>query len=199
MEKFEQCETSEIISFAKGEVKIETDADGKPAMLTGYAATFGNKSNDLGGWKAVISKGAFDNVMSDDVVCVFNHSRDYLLGRTSSGTVSLSLDDVGLKYTVKLPNTQLGRDMAELVARGDIVGSSFKANVKRGSIKLSKDKEGFEVHTFDAFENLIDVSPCTIPAFSDTSVEIKMSLEKRKLDQVRMSMNANRVRLAEIE
>ena len=45
----------------------------------------------------------------------FNHNTDSILARTTSGTLRLEVDDVGLRFAFEAPNTTLGSDMLELV------------------------------------------------------------------------------------
>ena len=53
------------------------------------------------------------------------HKPDALLGRTKSGTLSLREDSKGLRFELKLPDTQHGRDLIALAERGDLGGMSF--------------------------------------------------------------------------
>ena len=77
------------------------------------------------GYYEQIEKGAFDDVMNDDVRAYYNHDENYLLGRVSSGTLRIGTDKRGLYYEVDLPNTTYANDLVELMKRGDINQSSF--------------------------------------------------------------------------
>ena len=55
-----------------------------------------------------------------------------MLGRTSSRTLQLNEDDTGLAFTLELPDTQAGRDLATLAERGDLGGCSFAFTVPKG-------------------------------------------------------------------
>ncbi|EIQ76315.1 prohead protease, partial [Shigella flexneri 1235-66] len=48
-----------------------------------------------------------------------------LLGRTRSGTLKLEEDETGLRFELTPPDPSTGRDVIELVKRGDISGMSF--------------------------------------------------------------------------
>lgn len=52
----------------------------------------------FGSFREVIKPGAFDDVLGDDVRALFNHDPNFILGRSSAGTLSLSVDDRGLRY-----------------------------------------------------------------------------------------------------
>jgi HK97 family phage prohead protease len=84
-------------------------------------------SNDLGGFVEVIRRGAFSSAFArgSDVCCFDGHDRLRLLGRTSAGSLRLKDSIGGLTYECDLPDTSAGRDVLELVRRGDMRGSSF--------------------------------------------------------------------------
>jgi phage head maturation protease len=90
------------------ELTLEARANGTQ-VLTGYAAVYNRLSLPLreGGsaFREVIRPGAFDRILTrqrgkQDVVALLNHDSNMILGRTSSGTLELSSDDKGLRYTV---------------------------------------------------------------------------------------------------
>lgn len=135
--------------------------------LVGYAAVF-DQATRLGGTYEAISRSAFDKVLEDkaDVRCLVNHEPSRLLGRTSSGTLRLSKDDVGLRYEVDLPDTQDGRDLRTLVERGDLSGSSF--GFVPGVSNRSHTAEGAVLRSHTSVSQLLDVSPVTYPAYQGT-------------------------------
>lgn len=138
--------------------------------VVGYAAVFNKFSRDLGGFIEIIERGAFSDVLGDDVVALFNHSPDNILGRTTSGTVEIWQDDEGLGYRIKLPDTSLGNDMKKLIARGDITTSSFGFDLSRDGSQWEQDEDGRAVHRIKKVSRLWDVSPVTWAAYPDTSV-----------------------------
>ena len=149
--------------------------------IVGYAAVFNKWSRDLGGFKEIIEPGAFRDVLNDDVMALFNHDPLQVLGRTKSGTVEVWQDDEGLGYRIKLPDTQLGRDLKELIARGDIDTSSFGFDLREGDSTFERNEDGNAIHTIHRVNRLWDVSPVTWPAYPDTSVT--QSSYKRFMDQ----------------
>lgn len=112
--------------FLSAEVRAMGDAGAAP-KIGGYAAKFGVRSLDLGGFMEVIAPDAFDSCMAGnpDIMGLFNHDRNYVLGRTSSGTMRCAVDSVGLSYEIDAPDTQIARDLMTSMKRGDIRGSSF--------------------------------------------------------------------------
>lgn len=56
---------------------------------------------------------------------LYNHDPNYVLGRTSAGTLTLREDEKGLYFDVRAPDTQWGRDLYASVKRGDVNQCSF--------------------------------------------------------------------------
>lgn len=147
--------------------------------VTGYAAVFNKESEDMGWFtemRELIMPGAFDDADMSDVRALFNHDPNLLLARTSSGTLDLSLDKNGLKYTFEIPDTQAGRDLRELLKRGDISQSSFGFTIAKQSWDEEKDERGETIRVTRKIEKvarLYDVSPVTYPAYPDASVALR--------------------------
>jgi HK97 family phage prohead protease len=163
--------------FAEDEgLVVETRADGRP-VLTGYAVRYNTLSVDLGGFRESILPGAFDKVLNrqrgkGDVVALFNHDPNQLLGRTSSGTLELSSDDKGLRYSVSLPNTELGRMIAEMTARRDLRGSSFAFTVDAKGESWAPGEDGKPRRSIREVTGLFDVSVVTHPAYASSSAAV---------------------------
>ncbi len=140
------------------------EADGDEMILEGYASVF-NSETDLGAFREVIKPGAFDGVMDNDVRALINHDPNLVLGRTTNGTLELSVDERGLKYKVKLGNQTYARDFYESVKRGDISQSSFAFTIEEQSWNEERT-----VRSIDKVRTLLDVSPVTYPAYSAATV-----------------------------
>ena len=70
-------------------------ADGN-LYIEGYFATF---TGEYRMWdKAIerIDRGAFDGTLGDDIRALVNHDTTIVLGRTTAGTLTLRVDDLGL-------------------------------------------------------------------------------------------------------
>jgi uncharacterized protein len=157
----------------EAELVVEERAGGK-TVITGYASVYDRLSLDLGGFREKILPGAFDKVLArqrgkQDVVALFNHDTNILLGRTSSGTLELSSDDKGLKYSVTPPASRA--DLIELILRKDLRGSSFSFTVSQvnGDAWSSDDKGS--IRSVREVSGLFDVGPVVNPAYPDSSVQ----------------------------
>ena len=168
--------------IASSERAIEQGEDKK---IRGVASVFGSESRDLGGFTEIIDRHAFDDALeaNPDVTCLWNHNSADLLGRTSSGTLRLWTEEDGLHYEVDPPNTTLGNDMRELLARGDVNGSSFAFTVDDDGQEWEERDDGTTLRTIKKVSGLYDVSLVTVGAYEDASVAIR-SLDELKKSEV---------------
>ena len=74
----------------------------------------------------------------------------------------------GLRYEIDPPDTQRGRDLVELIRRGDVRSSSFGFMVNRENLR--RDKTGPLRELLDV--RLLDVSPVVIPAYPATTAKL---------------------------
>lgn len=167
----------------KPTVESRADDSGKK-MIVGYAAVFHDPS-DAGTqyrlWGNAVERimpGAFDAAIAeDDVRGLTNHDANWLLGRTKSKTVRLSVDKIGLRYEIDVPDTQAGHDTLISLERGDLDGSSFAFDVygKRGRVQWVEeviDSVSLEVREIHECE-LYDVGPVTFPAYGSTTSGVR--------------------------
>lgn len=140
-------------------------------QIVGYAARF-NSPTQIGSYFVEkIAPGAFASAIArpDDVRCLFNHSDNYVIGRTKSGTLRIAEDAQGLRYEADAPDTQWANDLLVSIERGDVSQSSFCFRATREEW----DETGpLPVRTILEVE-LLDVSPVTFPAYDDTEVGLR--------------------------
>lgn len=159
-------------------------------VIEGYAAKF-NSVTTIGWYykfEEVIEPGAFDDVLNDDVRCLFNHNPNFVLARSKEGkgTLTLSVDEVGFKYTYVTPNRGYANDLADAIETGDVSQSSFAFEVGEEKWTVGDPEKGIlDKRTIIKFRKLYDVAPVTYPAYADTEVA------KRSLDAFVKSENPN--------
>lgn len=154
---------------AGGNMERRTFAEIRTAgrRLEGYAATFGSEAR-IGAFVETIAPGAFKAALGSDVLALLDHDASQVLGRTSSGTLRLTEDSRGLHFCLDLPDTQAGRDVAELAKRGDLGGMSFGFVVPKGGDVWSGERR--TLRTVDLKE--ISVVQAW-PAYPDTSIALR--------------------------
>ena len=157
-------------------------------VIEGYAANFDTET-DLGYFRETIARGAFDDVLEDDVRLLLNHE-GAPMARTTNGTLELSVDENGLKYRAALADTQDGRDLYKLIKRGDISQSSFAFTIT--DEKWSEDRS---TRTVQRMGKLLDVSPVTYPAYATTTVSARnMATAKEEAEELKPEQEAPEVR-----
>ena len=160
----------------------ELRANTESRTIVGYAAKFEKWSEPIMGWfKEKIDRDAFSECDVTDVIMCFNHNVDSILARTTSGTLSLSTDEEGLRFEFEAPATSLGNDMVELVRRGDISKCSFKFTVEEDEWLYASKENGLEYdeRIIRKIDKLYDVSLVVYPAYTDTEASLR-HLEERK-------------------
>ena len=160
--------------YSKHDSTLQTREENGERIIEGYAAKYETETN-IGPFMESISRGAFDNVLENDVRALINHDPSLVLGRTSAGTLELTSDDVGLKYRVKLGNQQYATDLYESIQRGDISQSSFAFTIKDQT--WSEDRSSRKVNEV---AQLLDVSPVTYPAYKEATVVAREEEEEAK-------------------
>ena len=164
--------------------------------IVGYAAKFGVNSLDLGDFIERIDPAAFGIVSERrgrkkplETRALWNHDANYPLARFP-GTLSLEVDEVGLRYEFPVPDTSYGRDIAANIRAGIVRGSSFSFTVPSGGDSWAVE-EGRSVRTIQRIDSLLDVSPTTFPAYPDTDVTVAQRSfdhfrqEQRRHDEAR--------------
>ncbi|MFO8012113.1 MAG: HK97 family phage prohead protease [Phycisphaerae bacterium] len=175
----EQRETGDLERRVRAgaEIRVERRDDGGP-VIAGYAAVFEPAEADLGLFIERIRKGAFARALEErqDARALFNHDPNQVLGRASSGTLTLREDEKGLAFEIEPPDTQIGRDTVAVIERGDVDGCSFSFRTRRDEWTEPEDGP-IERVVLDV--DLIDVGPVTFPAYPDTEVAVR-SLEAHR-------------------
>jgi Escherichia/Staphylococcus phage prohead protease len=151
------------------------DTEGDQIHVTGYAAVFGDEA-EIGpipgwGWGEVVERGAFSEALKrgDDVTFLINHD-GLPLARSSSGTLTLSEDQRGLKVDSMLDATDPDvQRILPKMKRGDLSKMSFAFR----SDKEEWDETGdHPVRTIKSVE-LFDVSIVTDPAYEGTDIGLR--------------------------
>ena len=153
--------------------EIRAASETSAGTIAGYAALFDTQTTIAGSFTETIARGAFSEALkTSDVHALHNHDYGAVMGRVKSKTLRIKEDAKGLYFEVDLPATQQGRDLAALVARGDVDQASFQFNLVGG--KQSWDESGdLPARTIERVGELFDVSICPRGAYSETSVSLR--------------------------
>ncbi len=160
-----------VVGVIPADVEVRSAGGGR-RVLAGYAARFDVLSHDLGGFREKIARGAFTDSIrrGDDAIFVVDHDPGRLLARVKSGTLRLSEDAAGLRFEADMPDTTLGRDVLEMVRRGDLAEMSFKFRAREDS--WARDAVGGDIRTLLRVD-VGDVSVVVDAAYPETSVSAR--------------------------
>lgn len=192
-EKFIDMKNKEIRTIDVQDLELRIDGDKQ--TVVGYGAVFNSMSNDLGGFREYISPEAFEGRMEDDVRFLFNHDPNYVLARTTNGTLRMSVDEKGLRYEADMPNTSTARDLVELLKNGTVNQSSFAFIVEDDSWEM---KDGMNIRTINKVSRLYDLSSVVYPAYSEASSSVALRSmqewqEKEEAKKLEESLEAEKL------
>lgn len=155
-------------------VLLNNNEEEETRTVEGYALLFGVKSDGLN-FEETIEAGALDGVIEkSDVFALLNHNSEKgVLARSKKGKGSLTLliDQRGLKYSFIPPDTSLGKELRENLLRGEIDSSSFSFSVESDTWEYLTN--GKAKRTIHKIAQLYDVSPVYDAAYSKTTVSLR--------------------------
>lgn len=164
--------------------EFKTRDDNGELAIEGYFAVFNSNYEIAEGMSESIAVGAFDNTLSDDIRALINHDTTLVLGRTKAGTLQLRTDSHGLWGHISInPNDSDAMNLYNRVQRGDVDQCSFGFDILSEETDFREDGS---VHWTIKEVKLYEVSPCTFPAYEETSIAARSKerneLIKRKND-----------------
>lgn len=142
----------------------QNDAGESRMRLKGMAIVYNQLSDDRGGYFVRIAPGSAR--FTNPVLALYSHDYANVLGNTQNNTLTMQDTPDGIGVTIDLPDTQLARDVYELVQKRYINGMSFGTVPLKTKLSKEGDKE---IVTYE--EMLVDEVTITgIPAFTSTSI-----------------------------
>jgi len=164
-------ETTEVRIIRDGELRATAERGGR--TIRGYSAVFDSPSLPISernrqSFTEYVRKGAFaKTIAEDDIRALFSHDEKLILGRTKASTLDLVEDSVGLRTTIRLPNTSLASDIYENVKVGNLTGFSFRFQARKDNWTNGGDRrELLDVQ-------LSEISLVAFPAYPATSAEAR--------------------------
>ncbi len=172
----------ELRTFPLRECRMDVDADGRP-VLVGHAAVFNEWSRVIpwggprGKFRERILPGAFDRTLADGPDVKLKVDHDGLpLARTTSGTLTLTPDEVGLGIRAPLdPRDPDAMRIIPKIERGDLSQMSFAFWVEDERWNTEGDIDERTLYTLNLDGG--DVSVVADPAYPQTDVALR-SLQK---------------------
>lgn len=156
--------------------------------IAGYFAVFNSNYEMFEGASESIAQGAFTNSLQNDVRALINHDDTLVLGRTTAGTLTIREDDFGLWGDVVVnPKDSDAMNLYARVQRGDVNQCSIGFFITSEETEFREDGS---VHWTIKDVDLFEVSVCTFPAYTDTSVQARKhdleELKAKRLEAMRV-------------
>lgn len=170
------------------ELKDEMIVEGKAITYDDKTRLFSMDGND---YFEIIERGALKETDVSDVFLKYNHSDNFMvLARTRNKTLTIEDREDGVYIRASLANTSEGKDLYELIKRGDIDKMSFAFTEKDGLFN-----EETKTWTVRNITKLYDVAAVTVPAYENTNIyAVRMSeLENRKSELENLLMRKKRL------
>lgn len=163
----------------KFETRVEEKQEGgKKLVLRGYPIVFNTETDIYDFWygqiRETILPTALDGTDLTNVYLITGHNiePDKVLGRNGVN-MRMEVDDTGLFFECELPNTQLARDIYNLIERGLVDGMSF------GFRCSDQVNEETMTRTITHIDELLEVTITPFPAYKEASVIV----QKERLEQ----------------
>lgn len=151
-------------------------------IVEGYAVVFDSPATH--GYTEIITKDALKNCDMSDVPMKYNHEDSFLLlARTKNNSLSLEVDEKGLKVTARLIDTSSNIDIYKSLKAGLLDKMSFAFTVS----DETWDEETM-TRTINSIDKLYDVSIVDLPFYETTEVfarKYNLESEKTKLNNKR--------------
>lgn len=171
--------------------QFKTREDGEDLYIEGYFSVFNSNYELWQGATESIAQGAFSEALGDDIRALVDHETRLVLGRNKAGTLELREDSHGLWGKVRInPNDSDAMNLYERVKRGDVDQCSFGFDILDEETEF---RENGEIHWTIKKVKLYEVSVCTFPAYTETSVSARKKdyddIVKRKNDVWKKTMH----------
>lgn len=162
------------LSIEKNQLRAVKNDDGT-TTVSGTAIVFNQPSEPIP-FIEYISDRALDHVDFSKTLLLYAHDYNKILARADSGTLTTSIDDKGLHFTAKLPDTTLANDVREDINAGNLKGCSFGFTIADGGDRYDTNQKGQTIHYVDQIDSVSELTITPIPAYNQTSVQVKRDL-----------------------
>ena len=144
--------------------------EGENQTIVGYASTF-DQPYPVDMVTEIIDRSAFTRTLSEkpDVYALIGHDPSRILGRTKNGTLSLSIDERGLKCVITPVMTRDAEDTLKLIASGCIDAMSFGFKVVKQAFGYAEGKTTRRITDLELHE----VSCVAFPANENATLSLR--------------------------
>ena len=175
------------------------EGGGESRTIEGYAIVFGVESRILhdywDNYREIIEPGAIteERLKEMDIKMTMYHNREKILARSNQGegTLKLTVDEVGVKYSFEAPNTVDGDTALELVKRGDLSGSSFMFwTDEKSGVSYEKRSDGIMLRRVKTIDMIYDMTIAADPAYEQTTVAAREAYSRLNKSEEKKPISA---------
>lgn len=149
-------------------------------IISAYFSVFGETYEISPYMSEEIDCHAFDIAINSDVRALINHDSTLVIGRTTVGTLKLSVDEHGLYGEVEInEEDQDALNAYARVKRGDVNQCSFGFDILN---EESKTLPNGKTHYIIKSVKLYEVSIVTFPAYEGTTATARSERAKQALE-----------------
>lgn len=187
----------EYRSFLLGDFEKRKAEDGQ-MVIEGYATVFGTEyclwSEPRYKVMESIDPNCFANADMSDVILQYDHE-GRVFARIRNKTLSLDVDDHGLKVTARLDGTTIGRQLYEEIVGGYTDRMSFGFVVAKDQRTIEEDANGNVIlhRVITEISKVYDVSVVSLPANDATEISAR-SLSDGLIKEAVEELNAIKAR-----
>lgn len=152
-------------------IGLEQRDDGTP-VIAGYAVVWNRFSANLGGYVEQFTPNAFaESLRNDDQIASWNHDYGQVLGRRSADTLTLTSNDIGLRYEIPVDAADPDHvRAARKIERRNVRGSSFTFRWLPDGESWDYTPDGILCCTVTRAQ-LLEVAPVVWPAYPATELD----------------------------
>ena len=162
------------IGIKQNQLRAVKNQDGT-TTVSGTAIVFNQPSQPIP-FIEYISRDALNDVDFSKTLLLYAHDYNKILARADSGTLTTKIDDSGLHFTAKLPDTTLANDVRKDIQAGNLKGCSFGFTIADGGDRYDTDSKGQTIHYVDKIDSVSELTITPIPAYTETSVQVQRDL-----------------------
>ena len=146
------------------------EVDGKK-HIAGYFIVFDDVYQMADGSLEQIDRHAVDSAIDKDVRCLTDHNAHLVLGRTTAGTMTMTIDDHGVYADVIINDEDSDAvNTWARVKRRDVTQASFGFDIIRERCDIMPDGRcRYLVQELELFE----LTVCTFPAYASTELHAR--------------------------
>lgn len=169
-----KIQNNEKLILKATNIRALQDDDKDTTTIQGDAIVYGQPSQPMDNFTEIVDSGALDNVDFSNTFLLLDHDYSKVIAKNGVN-MTLTNDNAGLHFTADLDTSiSYVSDVYNLINQGIINSMSFGFTLPDDGSgeQWSEDDNGNVVRLITQIDQLFEISVVTIPAYSDTDVEV---------------------------